>query len=111
MRWLDQFNFHSTLAKSPGVCLVIFTSPGCGACRRWKQLLEDAHDASPAFQLYEVDAQRDQALAREFDIFHLPAMFIYVDGVYHRPLNSAADPAAFRRALDAALAAAPLEPP
>lgn len=87
---LDQFNFYSTLADTPGPALVLFTAGACGACRHWKQLLQgfSRSDGIPGF---EVDAGLDQALAQEFELFHLPALFLFVDGEFHRPLQCAAN--------------------
>lgn len=108
---LDQFTFHHTLAATPGRALVIFTGPACGACRRLKTLL-GSHAAEFAdLQLFEVDAGEDLALTREFDIFHLPAMFLYRDGHFHCELQSEAQPQRLRRAIDNALAAPPQEQP
>ncbi len=44
-------------------------------------------EARPDIRLFEVDSQRDAALAREFDLFHLPALFLYRHGEYHAPVQ------------------------
>ncbi|WJW75166.1 thioredoxin family protein [Thiohalobacter sp. IOR34] len=101
---LDQFDFHARLGDLPGASLVIFTAPSCGACRQWRRLLESYHRDHPALRLFEVDAAEDQALAREFDVYHLPALFLYLDGEFHSALQCEAQPAALEAAIDAALA-------
>ena len=53
----------------------------------------------------EVDAAKDPALAREFEVFHLPAVFVFVDGTYHCALHSEARPERIEAALQSALAA------
>lgn len=80
---LDQFNFHHLLADASGSAMVIFSGPACGSCRAWKHLLVEYQQRDPEIQLYEVDVERDQALAAEFSVFHLPALFLYRDGHYH----------------------------
>jgi hypothetical protein len=99
---LDQFNFHHTLSATRGVSLVFFTSHACSACR-----LRHAPDIT----LFEVDAQRDMALTREFEVFHPPALFLYQDGDFHRPLQCEAHAGKPALAIQAALSAPAQELP
>lgn len=108
---LDQFDFHHRLEQLPGVSLVLFTGPACGACKRLKRVLEGEPLLFAELRLFEVDAQRDMALTREFGVFHLPAMFLYRDGAFHCELHSEATAHHLRHAIDAALAAPPQEAP
>lgn len=108
---LDEFGFHHALAATRGSALVIFTGQGCSSCRAWKRLLLDYAARQPELQLFEVDAGHAQALAREFGVFHLPALFLYRDGRYHGALQSEARPEALEAAFRAALAAPPQEAP
>ena len=111
MQRLDQFTFYPSVTAIPGPALVFFSAAGCGSCRHWKQVLH-AYEAHPgAVPVLEVDAGIDQALAREFDVFHLPALFVFVNGEYHRPLHCAASLQDLRTALLAALAAPAEEAP
>lgn len=102
MQRLDQFSFYPALAEIPGPALVLFSAAACGSCRHWKQLLE-GFSCSDGVPVFEVDAGIDQALAREFELFHLPALFLFVDGDYHSPLQCEASLPAVRTALAAAL--------
>lgn len=111
IRRLDQFEFHHVLEAVPCSGLVIFTAPACGACRQLKLVLTQDAPLLPGLQLFEVDAERDLALTREFDVFHLPALFLYHDGRYHARIDAEARPQALRAALEAALAAPPEEAP
>ena len=108
---LGQFDLHHVLAETPGVSLIIFTGPACGACRRLKAVLAAEPQLFADIHLFEVDAQRDMALTREFAVFHLPAMFLYRDGEFHCELHSEAVPGKLRHAIDAALAAPAQEAP
>jgi predicted thioredoxin/glutaredoxin len=105
---LDAFEFHHRLAATPGVSVVIFTSESCQSCRAWKQLLRTTPLAAHVF---EVDAERDAALTREFGIFHLPALYLYRDGEFHVALDCAAEPAALHRTIESGLAQPPQDPP
>lgn len=108
---LTQFDFHHTLAETGGVSLVYFTSPGCGACRHLRQLLETHADLFSQMNLFEVDAQQDMALTREFEVFHLPALFLFKGGQYHAQIHSEPLARSLIAAVEAALAAEPQEAP
>jgi len=108
---LDEFGFHHALAGTRGIALVIFTSTGCSSCRAWKRLLTAYCTQDPALALFEVDAGHAQALAREFNVFHLPALFLYRDGHFHTTLHSEAHPEKLRAAIEAALAMPAQEAP
>lgn len=108
---LDQFTFHHTLAEAPGTSLVFFTRAGCGSCKRWRQVIAAYLPSDPALRVFEVDAEREAALTREFDLFHLPALFLYRNGHFHAPIECEASVARLTAAISAALAAAPRESP
>ena len=107
---LTEFDFYRRLAASSGVSLVLFSGPDCGTCRRAEAMLPDALVGAVA-HLFKVDAQQSMALAREYEVFHLPALFLFVDGHYHAPLHSALSPAALRQAVAAALQSPSQEAP
>ncbi len=98
---LDQFSFHHTLGETHGLSVVIFASRACASCRRWKRLLADYVDRreSPEITVFEVDAEHDLGLVREFEVFHFPALFLYQDGRYHCELQSEASLEGFAAAI------------
>ena len=99
---LSEFDFHPRLAHSDGVSLVLFTAPGCGSCRVWLRLLQ--RFTLPLLQhCYVVDVQIATALAREYEVFHLPALFLFVAGKFHGPLHAEATPALLTEAISCAL--------
>ena len=100
---LDQFDFHPRLMATPGVSLVMFSSPDCGACRHLSTVLLDLGRRCPDWQTFKVDAQRDPALAHEFEIFHLPTLFLFNDGEFHCELAAPAQVDAIIAAIEAAL--------
>jgi thioredoxin 1 len=108
---LDEFGFHHRLAATRGAALVIFASSGCSSCRAWKQLLSAYHTQHPELALFEVDAGHAQALAREFNVLHLPALFLYRDGHFHGALHCEAQPDKLQAAITSALAAPAQEAP
>jgi hypothetical protein len=50
--------------------------------------------------LYRVDAQRSTALALAYEVFHLPSLFVFVNGRYHAPLQAEAKPSSMLAALE-----------
>lgn len=108
---LDQFDFHATLMDTTGIALVTFTSPDCGSCRHLHQVMQAVARQQPGWRLFEVDAQRDAALTREFEVFHLPALFLFLDGEFHCEIHAEAAPAAIIEATLAGLALPPEEAP
>ena len=108
---LDQFDFHHHIAETQGPALVLFHAPGCASCRQWKRLLVDYAQRYGAVALYEVDVQRDMALAHEFGLFHLPAVYLYLDGSFHCEIQSEARLEKVHSAIGAALEAPPREAP
>jgi thioredoxin-like negative regulator of GroEL len=108
---LDQFDFHHLIGVTQGPALVLFHSPGCASCRHWKRLLADYAVLHDNVTLYQIDIQRDMALAHEFGLFHLPALFLYLNGQFHCELQSEARMEDLNAALDAAMDASPQEAP
>ena len=107
---LSEFDYHATLARTSGASLVLFGSPGCGACRKVENLLPEAAGSSIA-ALFKVDVQQATALARQYALFHLPALFLYHDGLFHAELQCEVTPSALRQAINNALAKPAQEEP
>lgn len=97
-RSVHEGDFHRTLSQWPGRTLVLFGQPGCGACRLAEAIVPAALDGVVQ-QLVRIDAAAQAALAREFEVFHLPALHLYVDGRYHAPLQCELTDAALRSAV------------
>ena len=107
---LTEFDFHHQLAESEGPVLVLFGAPGCGSCRKVEKLLPEAV-AGLVSGLYKVDVQQSMGLARAYEVFHLPALFLFVDGRYHAPIESEVTAVKMQQALEQALAAPPQDEP
>lgn len=107
---LAESDFHHELAASTGPVLVMFGAPGCGTCRKVEKLLPQAV-AGLVTGLYKVDVQQSMGLARAYEVFHLPALFLFVDGRYHAPIDSEVTAVKMQQALELALAAPPQDEP
>ena len=92
------------------MAVVLFSAPHCGACGAWKRLLPDALSGL-ADSLFEVDVSEATGVARYFDIFHLPTIYLYRDGRFHAELQCEARREAIRQAALGLLAAPPQDEP
>lgn len=101
MHPLDEVAYYRLLPQTRGLALVFFTSPACGTCRAVERQLPLS--APPAAQLFKVDVQVASALARAFEVFHLPTLFLYVDGHYHARLDCEVTPMRLRTAIEQVL--------
>ncbi|MGM0552230.1 MAG: thioredoxin family protein [Pseudomonadota bacterium] len=108
---MTQFEFHQHLSDVPGPAVVLFTRQGCGACKAMGRVLADWQAEPDAPALFVVDAETDTALVREFEVFHLPALFVFRDGHYHGRLEAPPHMPLLRAALVECLAADPEEAP
>lgn len=108
---LDQFDFHQRLSELAGTALVMFSSPDCGGCRHLRRVLTEVRRLQPGWRIFEVDAQRDQALTHEFEVFHLPTVFLFNNGQFHCELQAEARPTRIVEATRLALAAPAQEAP
>ena len=100
---LNDHEFYNTLAETTGPSIVFFTKPGCSSCRLWQRLLEDLLQQRDDIHVYRVDAEQNMALSHEYELFHLPALFLFVDGEYHCELQSEARLEHLQAVLDVAL--------
>ncbi|AAZ96754.1 conserved hypothetical protein [Thiobacillus denitrificans ATCC 25259] len=99
---LTEGDFHHRIARTAGIAVVLFTAPHCGACRRWRQLLPSVLDET-VDALYEVDVSEATGVARYFEIFHLPTIYLYRDGRFHAELQCPPQAALIRAATRALL--------
>lgn len=111
MQKLVDDNFYDTLHAAQGVSLVIFTSVGCASCRAWKEVLTDYLNFDKEIMIYEVDAHESMALANEYEIFHLPALFLFRNGEFHCELHCEANRERIQKAILQALDAPSQEAP
>jgi len=101
MKFLDESTYHRQLAQTRGLALVLFSSQACGTCRVVAQRLPAS--APTGTHLFKVDVQIASALARAFDVFHLPSLFLYRDGHYHARLDCEVTTRALQQAIELAL--------
>ncbi|MDH5407064.1 MAG: thioredoxin family protein [Gammaproteobacteria bacterium] len=111
LRALHDANFYSTLQETKQSCLVIFTSTGCASCRAWKEILLEYLQLHDSLTMFEVDAHESMALVSEYEVFHLPALFLFKDGAFHSPLQCEANIEKLHNAINTALSKPAQEEP
>ena len=97
---LDEFNYHQTINASSGIVLVFFTGPHCASCHHLRDLFTDEMhilqkhflETNLKFNIFEIKADKASALVNEFNVFHLPSLFLYQNGQYHCELQTQAHP-------------------
>jgi len=100
---LEQFEFHQTLESTAGIAIVFFSSKECMSCRYWDNVLDQFCKQHSDVSIFKIDAGLDQALTEEFDVFHLPSLFLYHNGKYHSALQSEANVSALEVSINQAL--------
>lgn len=108
---LNELEFYRVLAETVGPSIVFFTKPGCSACRFWKRLLDELLQQRHDMHVYQVDTEQNMGLSHEYELFHLPALFLFMDGEFHCELQAEARLPHLLAAIDAALAAPAEEAP
>jgi len=108
---LTQFDLHQRIAAQPASALVFFSGEGCSSCRHLKRVLTQVSARRPDWSIFEVDAQAEMGLTREFEVFHLPTLFLFQDGEFHCELHCEARAEAIEAAVSEALARPPQEAP
>lgn len=103
IRSLTDHEFYGALAEVSGPSIVFFTKPGCSSCHLWKHLLDELLQLRDDIHVFQVDAEQNMALSHEYELFHLPALFLFVDGEFHRELQSEASLSHLQAALEVAL--------
>ena len=87
LQMLNDADFYPVIQATKGTAIVFFTSEGCNSCRYWKELLGQLVMKRPTLRVYEIDAQQSMGLTQEYEVFHLPALFVFVNGQYHASLQ------------------------
>ena len=108
---LNDLDYHHTLMEQDGIALVYFTAPDCGACRSLKQAVLQYAESALDVSVFEVDAVHNGGLINEFEIFHLPTLFMYLNGAFHAELKCMALPEYISEAVMVAVASPPEDEP
>lgn len=107
---LNEFEFYARVEATLGSTVVLFTAPHCGSCRAFQLGLQRLSDEDD-LPVFEIDAGMNPGLVQAYEVFHLPALFLFVDGHYHAELQCDPTPVALRAAIAHAERAPAQDPP
>ena len=79
MQILNTESFNEKLKNVKGVMMVDFFATWCGPCRMLAPILEEVSQESTA-EIYKVDIDESEDLARSYGIMAVPKMIVFVDG-------------------------------
>lgn len=79
MEIINNDNFEEKVLNNNGVVLVDFFATWCGPCRMLTPVLEEVSEETDA-NIYKVDIDESEDLARRFGIMVVPTMIIFKDG-------------------------------
>lgn len=101
MKTVSELGFWQRMAETRGEVILFFSSAGCHSCRIWRRLLKNLEDNRVGLQVWEIDAGIDMGITQEFEVYHLPALFLFHNGQYQRPIQVEARVHALEQWLDA----------
>ena len=79
MEIITEKNFEEKAKK--GVVLVDFFATWCGPCRMMAPILEEVEEELDGkLEIYKVDVDEDEKLARSFGIMSIPTLILFKDG-------------------------------
>lgn len=80
MEIINEENFNEKIQK--GVVLVDFFATWCGPCRMLAPVLENVKaELGDKVEIYKVDVDESENLARKYGVMSIPSLFVFVDGV------------------------------
>lgn len=79
MELLNEKNFEEKTKE--GLVLVDFFATWCGPCRMMAPILDDVKDElGDAIQIFKVDVDDNEKLARSFAIMSIPTLILFKNG-------------------------------
>ena len=72
---------HEALFSHHGIVLIDCWASWCGACKAFTPLFERVAENHPEHLFAKMDTEAEEALRREFEIAHIPALVLFRDGI------------------------------
>lgn len=79
---LNLMNFQDSIDEIEGYALVKFGASWCGPCKRYAPIFEKFAEENPQVKCFSVDAEREQGLCEEYDVFSIPVTLIFKNGKF-----------------------------
>ena len=89
---IEKEDFEREVLKNPKMVVVDFFATWCGPCQMLMPVLEEIASKRDDFDIIEIDVDKAQELAMEYEIEAVPTMIIFkngaaidrVGGYYHK---------------------------
>lgn len=85
MRELDSLEFRDEIENGQGLSLVDFNATWCGPCKMQAPILEEP-DKEEGYNIYGVDVDNSEDIARQYNVNAVPSLMIFKDGVLKESL-------------------------
>ena len=77
-------DFYLELERENRCAVAIFTQPQCGTCRK---LHTKITAENPSMDIFLIAAEDAPGLIEEWEIFHLPHILLFKNGLFHRHVH------------------------
>lgn len=79
---MDKATVEKEISQLPGVVFLEFRADWCGPCHVMDPMLHAMEkEYAGKLTLRQIDVDRERALAQEFGVMSIPALFVYTNGV------------------------------
>lgn len=85
MRELNSEEFRELVENGQGLSLVDFNATWCGPCKMQAPILEEL-DAEASYDIYGVDVDEAEDIARQYNVNAVPSLMIFKDGALKETL-------------------------
>lgn len=106
---LTDASLYPALDEAGGSAVVAFGTPACGGCRRLRALLPALQQAVAGLPVAYAEAERCPGVLADLDAFHLPAIWLFVNGDPWAPIEAPLTVTALAEAIAAAQAGPPVD--
>ena len=81
MEIITQDQFEEKVLKSDKLVLVDFFATWCGPCHMIAPILEEISSQSNGdYEIFKIDVDENEQIAREYGIMSIPTMILFKDG-------------------------------
>ena len=80
LKKIEKEEFENEVLKNPKTVIVDFFATWCGPCQMLMPVLEEISNERDDFDIIEIDVDKAQELAIEYDIEAVPTMVIFKNG-------------------------------